>query len=127
MMTLASVLLIIGIILWGVLDYLNTSSKEGIGVLLVVLILIVFGAKLIKNKYESIKRGEPFKDERSRKIETKAAAYAFYIGIYWLLALSIMIDTFKLEIPASSVPSVGLVGMTVIFGLSYLYLNKKGE
>lgn len=127
LMTLVFVLLSIGIIFWGVFDYLKTSKKEGIAVVAIALIIIIFGLKLIKSRYESVKRGEPFKDERSRKLETKAAALAFYIGIYWLLAIGFAIDTFKLGIPASSVPSLGLAGMAIIFGLAYWYFSKKGE
>ncbi|MFA6306780.1 MAG: hypothetical protein WCV70_04010 [Patescibacteria group bacterium] len=120
-------LLIVTISAWGMLGYLNTGKKSGVGVLVIPLILVVFGFKLIKNKYQSLKYGEPLKDERSRKLETKAGAYAFYIGIYWLLGLSMAIDYFNLSIPASSVPSIGIAGMAIIFGLSYWYLNKRGE
>jgi len=120
-------LLIVVISAWGMLDYLNTGKKSGVGILVIPLILVIFGFKLIKDKYNSLKQGEPLKDERSRKLETKAGAYAFYIGIYWLLGLSMAIDYFNLSIPASSVPSVGIAGLAIIFGLAYWYLSKRGE
>jgi len=126
-MSVIFTLILVTIVLWAAFDYLTTQNKEGIGVLFVALILAVFAIKMFKDKYESLKRGEPLKDERSRKIELKAAALAFYVGIYWLLALSIAIDAFELEIPASSVPNVGLVGLVIIFGLVYWYFSKKGE
>jgi len=120
--------LAISIIFWCVFDYLNSGKKnEGIGVIAIALTIVVFGLKLIKDKYDSLKQGEPLKDERSKKLETKAAACAFYIGIYWLLGLSIAIDNFGLSIPASSVPSLGIAGMAIIFGLSYWYFSKRGE
>jgi len=115
------------IIIWGGLDYLKNGSKPGIGVLVIAFILLVFGWKMVRNQYHSLKLGEPLKDERSRKLETKAAAYAFYIGIYWLLALSMAIEYFNLDIPARSAPNVGLAGLVVIFGLAYWYLSRKGE
>lgn len=127
LITILFALLIINIAVWGIFDYLKNDQKSGIGVLFIALIIAVFGFKLIKAKYNSLKQGEPLKDERSRKLETKAGAYAFYIGIYWLLGLSIVIDAFDLSIPASSVPSVGIAGMAVIFGLAYWHFNKKGE
>lgn len=126
-MSIVLTLLILSIVLWGAFDYLNTGKKEGIGIIFVGLIIALFGFKLLKDKYKSLKRGESLKDERSRKLEIKAAAYAFYIGIYWLLALSIIIDYFKVDIPARSVPSVGLAGMAILFGLAYWYFSKKGE
>jgi hypothetical protein len=121
------VIFVVGIIFWGVFDYLNTNKKEGIGVFVIALIIAAFGFKMLRDKYKSVKRGEPLKDERSRKLTIKAAAYAFYIGIYWLLGMSIIIGAFKIGIPASSVPNVGIGGMAIIFGLAYWYFNKKGE
>lgn len=118
----------VNIIFWGIFDYFNNGKKnEGIGIAVVALVIAAFGFKMIKDKYGSIKHGEPLKDERSRKLEIKAAAYAFYIGIYWLLGLSIAIDNFGLSIPAGSVPNVGIAGMAIIFGLAYWYFSKKGE
>lgn len=127
LMTFLLAFLIANIVAWSVLDYLNTGKKPSIGALIIALIIVVFGWKLIKSKYQSLKRGEPLKDERSRKLETKAGAYAFYIGIYWLLGLSMAIDFFHLSIPASSVLGVGIAGMAIIFGLAYWYLSRKGE
>ena len=127
LITIGLALLIVNIIVLGLLDYLNTHKRSGIGVLIVAATIAVFGFKLIKDKYRSLQRGEPLKDERSRKLEMKAGAYAFYIGIYWLLGLSMAIDFFGLNIPASSVPGVGIAGMAVIFGAAYWYLDKKGE
>jgi len=120
-------LLTLTIIILAASDYSNTHKKEGIVVFFVAIILAVFGIKVLRDKYESLKRGEPLKDERSRKIETKASAVAFLIGIYWLLALGFAIDEFKLGVPASSVPNVGIAGMAVIFGLAYWYFSRKGE
>ncbi|MDD4902317.1 MAG: DUF2178 domain-containing protein [Patescibacteria group bacterium] len=119
--------LIVIIAAWGMFDYLNNGQKSGLGVLVIALIVAAFGFRFIKIKYNSLKQGEPLKDERSRKLETKAGAYAFYIGIYWLLGLSLAIDFFHLSIPADSVPSIGIAGMAIIFGLAYWHLNRKGE
>lgn len=120
-------LLVVTIITWSATDYFRTKSTGSIGALIIALILIIFGAKLIKSKYQSLKRGEPLKDERSRRLENKAGAYAFYIGIYWLLALGFAIDEFNLNIPASSATGLGIAGMAIIFGLSYWYFSRKGE
>jgi len=125
--TILFAFLIINIIVWGILDYSKNHQTSGLGGLIIALIIAVFGYKLLKSKYHSLKQGEPLKDERSKKIETKAGAYTFYIGIYWLLGLGIAIDTFQLNIPASSVPGMGIAGLAIIFGLAYWYLDKKGE
>lgn len=122
-----SALFTVTVIIWGISDYLNNNKTEGISAITIVLILAIFGFNAIRDKYASLEKGEPFKDERSIKLQTKAAAYAFCIGIYWLLGLSMIIDQYKLSIPASSVPGVGIVGMAVIFGLAHWYFNKKGE
>lgn len=90
-------------------------------------LFIIFAVYALRRVHISLKRGDPLKDERTRNIEKKAAALAFYIGIYWLLVLGFSIDRFNLEIPPSSVPSLGIAGMAVFFGLSYWYFSKKGE
>ncbi len=118
---------VVSIASWGIYDYVNTGRTEGVGVVIVALILTIFAMKMIKDKYGRIKKGEPLSDERERRLQTKSAAAAFYVGIYWLLGLSIFIGEGKLNISASSVPSIGIAGMAIIFGLAYWYFSKKSE
>jgi len=115
-------------LLWTSMDILkNGLSLSSIVMIIVTVLLAVFAVYALKRVYASLKRGDPLKDERTRKIEKKAAALSFYIGIYWLLVLSFVIDRFELKIPSSSVPSLGIAGMAVFFGLSYWYFSKKAE
>jgi hypothetical protein len=122
------ILIAITFLLWIIQDIIikgmTTSSLIMIGA---AIILLVFAIYAVRKVYINSKSGFPYKDERTRKIESKAGAVAFYVGIYWLLAIGIAIDAFKLNIPASSVPGLGILGMAVIFGLSYWHFSRKGE
>lgn len=105
----------------------NGLSSSSILMFIVSGLLIVFAIYALRKVRTSLKRGDPLKDERTRKIEMKAAALSFYVSIYWLLMLSFSIDHFKLEIPPSSVPSLGIAGMAIFFGFSYWHFSRKGE
>lgn len=115
-------------LLWALMDVLkNGLNLSSIIMFIAAAILIVFAVYTLRKIRNSLKRGDPLKDERTRKIEMKAAALSFYISIYWLLMLSFSIDRFNLKIPSSSVPSLGIAGMAIFFGLSYWHFSRKGE
>lgn len=116
------------ILLWTLMNVLkNGLDLSSIVMMIASILFIIFAVYVLRKVYTSLRRGDPLKDERTRKIEKKAAALSFYVGIYWLLVLSFVIDRFELKIPSSSVPSLGIAGMAVFFGLSYWYFSKKGE
>lgn len=123
-----SVLIITIFLLWTSMEVLkNGLNSSSVAMFVAVAILIVFLIYAIRRVYNSLKRGDPLKDERTRKIEMRASAFSFYVSIYWLLALGFSIDYFKLEIPPSSVPGLGILGMAIFFGFSYWFFSKKGE
>jgi hypothetical protein len=116
------------ILLWALADISrNSFSLSSIVMLIALVLIIIFAVYALRRVYSSLKKGDPFKDERTRKIEMRASALSFILSIYWLLFIGFAIDTFKLEISSSSVPGLGIAGMAVFFGLSYWYFSKKGE
>ncbi len=75
----------------------------------------------------------PMEDERSKLIQYKAAAMAFYTSLYWLLALSMfqsffakfLFNTSKLD--AEQTVGGAIAGMAVLFGIYWIYYNRKGN
>jgi len=57
---------------------------------------------------------------------TKAGYYTFLISIYWLLAISWASDKMPFR-DASQAINLGILGIAVIFGLAWLFVNKWGK
>lgn len=128
---LLTITLVAGFGPWAFMVIKEGRIMEGAGIAIVALIIAGLALVLLKSSYTEIKKGFPLQDERSKKLTTKSAAYAFYIGLYWLLVIMYYSDLApRLGRSAPTVDqalSAGIAGMSILFGLSYLYLNRKGE
>jgi len=83
------------------------------------------GIKALQNE----KAGLNPVDELSIRIKEKAAAKAFQFSILmWLFWLLFAIDLFpiKSEVQTKIIVALGMVGMTLIFLLTWLYYSKAG-
>jgi len=117
---------IIGTALWLFMDWSQTGLDTELIILPIPMIFIVITTIIVvMMNYKNIKRGLPMKDEMSRKAEFKAGAYAFYLGIYLLLALGMFGDNY-FERP-SQATGAGILGMAIIFFIFWIYFNKKGN
>jgi MFS family permease len=97
------------------------------GVLVLILAVVFIG----KN-WKGVKSGLPLKDERIKMIETRAAALAFYVGIYWLLALMFYAGMAETrpdwpQISTGSLPGMGITGMGIFFAIFYGYYHQKSK
>ncbi len=91
---------------------------------LIIGALVVFGLFFAYRRLASEKRGEPLEDEYSRKVVQKAAAFSYYVSIYlWLV---IMYLTDKLKPDTEVMFGWGILGMAVVFALSWVYFNFRG-
>jgi len=89
------------------------------------LILVAFAIMLVARNYKSVKQGFPLQDERSRKVMVLALARAYLLSIYLLLAIGWASDDWIKFRDVSQATSLGILGMAVIFGLCWLYYNRK--
>ncbi len=94
-----------------------------IGLPMIIIIAIII-PKLIRN-YKSIRQNMPAVDERSKKAVTRAAALSFYVSIYLLLTIGWFGDDY-FERP-SQATGCGIMGMAVIFLISWIYFDRKGK
>lgn len=117
---------IAGWLLWLYLDWSNTGFNKELVILSVPLLIITITTiMVIAMMYKSVKRNLPMEDEMSKRVKFKAAAYAFYISIYYLLVLGYFGDAY-FERP-SQATGAGIIGMALIFLVLWVYYNKKGD
>ena len=95
---------------------LNGSTILMMGVAAVIL---VYGALVILKTFRDAKNKVPSRDELSRKILLRGAATSYYVSIY--LWLAIMYFEERIEMERSSLIGAGILGMAIIFALSWLY------
>ncbi len=92
--------------------------------IIVLVALIIF----LKRQYTDIKKGFPFHDERSNKVMLLTGNRAFLISIWWILIIGWGSSNgwFQFE-DVSQATGAGILGMAVIFGLCWVYYNRKGN
>ena len=90
----------------------------------ILIFVAMFGIFIGIRRFKSERRGEPGEDELSKRIMQKAGASAFYISLYFWLALSFIFS--ERESMPESVIGLGIAGMALIFALSWLYHRFRG-
>ena len=89
-------------------------------IVVLVAFALIFGIRRLKSE----RRGEPAEDELSKKIMQKAASTAFYVSLYWWLVMSYLSENWEME--TGSVIGRGILGMALIFVLSWFFYKVKG-
>ncbi|MCK4429483.1 MAG: hypothetical protein KAU95_03845 [Candidatus Aenigmarchaeota archaeon] len=96
-----------------------------VGIIIIIGLLMI---PFVKRRYFDVKKGVPFEDERSKKMMNRAAACAFYISLYWLLAIGYASSNEWIHFrDISHATNTGIIGMAIIFGICYLHYNRKGD
>jgi peptidoglycan/LPS O-acetylase OafA/YrhL len=90
----------------------------------IVLMVVGFAVYLGYKRFSSAKRGEPAEDEMSKKVMRKTASWSYYISLYLWLAIMYFSDRIKLENHA--LIGAGILGMAVVFAISWLVINFGG-
>jgi hypothetical protein len=90
----------------------------------VIFILVGFALFLGLSRVRSHLRKEPSEDEMSKRVMTKASSLAFYVSIY--LWLFVMYASDKTTLPVHSLIGAGIMGMALVFLLSWIYVKLAG-
>lgn len=89
-----------------------------------VAIIVLLSMYFAYNSFKSEKAGLPAEDELSKRIKEKAASKAFNLSIYmWTFAAMFIVDT---GIRAELIIGLGIMGMGLIFLVTWFYLSKTG-
>ena len=89
-----------------------------------LILLAVFAIIIGVKRFMGERRGEPAEDELSKLLRQKAGATAYYVSLYFWLALSYIFST--KDIDTESAIGTGIIGMALIFALSWIYHRSKG-
>jgi len=127
MKTSVLVIMVSVVVLFTTLLWLANALPLNLGEytqILIIGILVCFGLYIAYRRLKSEKRGLPAEDEFSKKVLQKSAAMSYYISLYlWLV---IMYFTDKLKIETDVMFGWGILGMAIIFAVSWLFFNFRG-
>ena len=98
-------------------------GKSTVPVLLILGMIFSAGilSVFIRKSYYDLKAGIPSDDERTQKIRMYAAGYAYFISLYvWIILLA-----FHKYLDSDDLLMIGLFGMAISFGVSWIIMNHK--
>jgi len=123
------VILLIGVVTLSLVAWVYFSKDDTFEIVdlmeyVIIIVLVAFALMFGIRRLRSEWRGEPAEDELSKKIMQKTASTAFYISLYWWLVLSYLSEDWRME--TGSVIGRGILGMALIFALSWFFYKIKG-
>ncbi|MBN1132424.1 MAG: hypothetical protein JXR52_02930 [Bacteroidales bacterium] len=118
LMVLVALTVIAGMILWLVLPGKTMDVQEVLMIAGIVL-LLGFSLFLAFRRFRDARQKFPAEDEMSKKIMKSTGATSYYISIYFWLILMLLEE--KLPEDTHTVIGIGIMGMAMIFALSWIY------
>lgn len=100
---------------WNIEEILMTAG---------VVLLVGFGIFVGIGRARSLRKGEPAEDELSKRIMVRSSSYSYYLSLYLWLVIMYLSD--KTEMETHSLIGAGILGMAVIFLLSWIFVKIKG-
>jgi len=95
---------------------------------IIAFLILVFALYIVIKRKKEIDQGIPQHDERSKKIMNLAASRAFYISLYWFLAIMWADIIFeKMQLETNAVIGLGIAGMSIIWIICHFWYNKFGD
>ena len=115
------VLVVLTTILWLGKKSLGLEEITSFGVILAVVGFAVF---ILIRRIKSWKSGEPQEDELSKKVMLRTSSVSYYISLYFWVFLLWLKD--RVEFEQEQLLGTGILGMAVIFAMSWVYFHFKG-
>ena len=90
--------------------------------MIIIPIVVVGFAIIIAFRWlKSVKLNLPAEDEMSKKILRRGAATSYYVSLYLWIALMYFEE--RIDMERSTLIGAGIVGMAIIYALSWIYHN----
>ena len=124
---IVALLVISTLILFSITIFKKGNTLVAISSVIIAVVILIFAISFLKRQYSAVKKGFPFHDERSNKVMMLAGYKAFLISIWWILAIGWMSEGWINFRDPSQATGMGIIGMAIIFGLCWLYYNRKGD
>lgn len=110
--------------LWIIQPSKSTSTALEYIFVVVIFLFFLLGGYLGYGRMKRKKQGLPEEDELSIKIAQKSAAISFYLSLVLWLTLIFIQSHFFIDI--KWLLSFGMIGMAIIFVISWLIINNQG-
>jgi peptidoglycan/LPS O-acetylase OafA/YrhL len=98
-----------------------TLDFGGSSIIIIQFVVLAFAIIVVFRRLKSAKQNLPAEDELSKSILLKAAATSYYVSLYMWLAFMFFEEHIDLE--RSTLIGAGILGMAVIYALSWVYHN----
>ena len=98
-----------------------TLDFAGSSIIIIQFVVLAFAIVVVFRRLKSAKQNLPAEDEMSKGILRKGAATSYYVSLYMWLAFMFFEDRIDLE--RSTLIGAGILGMAVIYALSWVYHN----
>lgn len=113
---------------FSLMRFMKGDVAGGVTGALIAIIVLVFAIFVFIRGNRDMKKGFPLRDERSKKIIVLAGYKTFLISIWYLLILSWIANAGWIQFrDVSQALGAGILGMAIIFGLCWLWVNRKAE
>lgn len=120
---MALILIVIGASIFSANLWFLGKSTVAVALILLMIFLVGILSVLIRKTYYDLKAGIPSDDERTEKIRMYAAGYAYFVSLYvWIILLA-----FHKYLQSDDLLMIGLLGMAISFGVSWLLMNSKKD
>ena len=123
--SIISLLVIATGISFSLMRFMKGDVTGGITGALIAIIVLVFAIFVFIRGNKDIKKGIPWRDERSRKVIEKASSRAFYVTIYMLLAIGFLSEDIIHFRDVSQATGLAIGIMAILFGVFWAYYNRK--
>ena len=117
-MVVLAVAVIASFVVWLVNPNVAFNTQEFLMILGLILV-VGFALFLALRRLRSVKEKLPAEDELSKNIQKRGAATSYYVSIYLWLVIMYFSDKTALE--CHSLIGAGIMGMAVIWALSWIY------
>jgi len=88
-------------------------------IILSFFLVLIFALFLAFRRLRAVKQQLPAEDEFSKRMLQKGASSAYFVSIYFWLALLLLEEDIPLS--RSNFIAMGIMGMAIIFALSWIY------
>jgi len=109
------------VLLWLGKESLGAEELTSLGVILAIVGFAVF---ILIRRIKSWKAGEPQEDELSKKVMLRTSSLSYYISLYFWVFLLWLKD--RVAFDQEQLIGTGILGMAVIFALSWIFFHLRG-
>ena len=96
-----------------------TLDFTGSSIVIIQFVVLAFAILVVFRRLKSAKHNLPAEDEMSKGILRRGAATSYYASMYMWLAFMFFEE--RIELERSTLIGAGILGMAVIYALSWVY------